>query len=80
MGFLVACFFFKEGGRVFLVRLRVLEALLDPVPHASVARVPASGLPGHEAPSKSLACRLSERDSVVLEGGTDSVDFLRVLT
>ena len=79
VGFLLACFFFKEGGRVFLVLLRVLEALLDPVPHTSTARAPASGLPGQEAPSKSLACRLSERDSVDLAGGTDSVDFRRVL-
>jgi hypothetical protein len=79
-GFLLVCFFFKEGGRGFLVLLRVLDALLDPVLHASGARATASGLPGQETPSKSLACRLSDRDSVDLEGGTDSVDFLRVLT
>lgn len=78
-GFFVACFFFKEGGLGFLVRLRVLESLLDPVPLASGAGAAASVLPGQDTPSKSPACRLRERDSADLEGGTESVDFLRAL-
>lgn len=73
----MVCFFFKEGGLGFLVRLRVLEALLEPVLYASGAGAAASGLPGQEAPSKSLACRLRDRDKVDFEGGTESVDFLR---
>ena len=74
------CFFFKEGGLGFLVRLRVLEALLEPALYASATGAVASGLPEQEAPSKSLACRLSERDNVDLEVGTESVDFLREFT
>lgn len=76
---MVVCFFFKEGGLGFLVRLRVLEALLEPVLYASGAGATASELPEQEAPSKSVACRLRERDSVDLAAGTESVDFLRVL-
>lgn len=76
-GFFAAGFFFKEGGLGFLVLLRVLESLPGPVLLASGAG--ASVLPEQEAPSKSPACRLRERDSVDLEGGTESVDFLRVL-
>lgn len=60
----------RDGGLGFLVLFRV--------PVLGVSGAGASALAElEEAPSKSPACRLSERDKAALATGTDSEDFLR---
>lgn len=75
-GFLVVCFFLGRCGLGFLVRLRVLEALLEPALYASATGAVASGVALSKKHHQShWLAELKRRDNVDLEVGTESVDF-----